>query len=430
MLKLLKSKAFNRWRNMMDHRKFRIRVHSEDERISRSSNTTKRFFKEPESSFDSMHHHDAINLIFRQAKKETSKLEISEPSDIYEKEADRIADTVVNMSDAEVQMKSNTVAMETSSKPVQRKDGSNTMVVGQNINSEISSLKGSGTPLSQGERKFYEARFNRDFSTVRVHTGSKADYLARSINARAFTHGSNIVFAKGQYNSASREGKKLMAHELAHTAQQGAGIQKKDKIYRKIYIYSGGQLSWESRRHNFKVFGYHRDSLVGDRLYVIRDTFLSKLPIVSYFSKKRELLGYLIKRDASSYSIYTMEGKLYSRFPLSHFVQKEKQTALRLAWGHLIVDVVGDIFLIGKIGKIVKLTGSTKGIAAQIAREYGYEGDPGALVKLKEFQKDKSLLKSFAGTLPGVGSVISAYDLIQVMGTETKDYIKTNGNKL
>ena len=79
---------------------------------------------------------------------------------------------------------------------------------------------GSGEPLRQEDRAFYEPRIGYDFSSVRIHTGSAADASAKSINALAYTHGEHIVFAEGQYNPASAEGKKLMAHELAHMVQQ------------------------------------------------------------------------------------------------------------------------------------------------------------------------------------------------------------------
>jgi hypothetical protein len=55
---------------------------------------------------------------------------------------------------------------------------------------------------------------------VRIHTDSNAAYLARRVNARAFTLGRDVVFGSGQYSPETSDGKKLLAHELTHTVQQ------------------------------------------------------------------------------------------------------------------------------------------------------------------------------------------------------------------
>jgi len=69
-----------------------------------------------------------------------------------------------------------------------------------------------------------ERSFGRDFQSVRIHTGAKASESAKAVNALAYTVGQDIVFAEGHYNPASYEGRRLLAHELAHTVQQaGAG---------------------------------------------------------------------------------------------------------------------------------------------------------------------------------------------------------------
>ncbi|MDH3974173.1 MAG: DUF4157 domain-containing protein [Deltaproteobacteria bacterium] len=104
---------------------------------------------------------------------------------------------------------------------IQRKDMAAASGVTPDTVSGISSLQGGGRPLSESSRAFFEPRFGADFSGVRIHEGSSAAYLAQSVNARAFTLGRDVVFGTGQYEPHSREGKSLMAHELAHVAQQG-----------------------------------------------------------------------------------------------------------------------------------------------------------------------------------------------------------------
>ena len=106
----------------------------------------------------------------------------------------------------------------------QRKPGSGTKAnMPSKTESQIQSLSGGGAPLSKAEAGFFEPRFGRSFENVRIHTGDAADQAAKSINARAFTLGNDIAFAKGEYDSSSTAGRTLMAHELTHTIQQSAG---------------------------------------------------------------------------------------------------------------------------------------------------------------------------------------------------------------
>ncbi|TQV82727.1 DUF4157 domain-containing protein [Exilibacterium tricleocarpae] len=82
-------------------------------------------------------------------------------------------------------------------------------------------LSSRGQPLDPGVRSYMESGFRQDFSHVRVHTGERAARSARAVNALAYTVGRNIVFGTGQYSTHSTGGRKLLAHELAHVAQQG-----------------------------------------------------------------------------------------------------------------------------------------------------------------------------------------------------------------
>lgn len=89
--------------------------------------------------------------------------------------------------------------------------------------SAISGLRGGGAPLPAAERAFFEPRFGRDFSQVRVHTDARAAEAARAVNAKAFTLGDDIAFGAGQFQPNSGDGRRLLAHELTHTVQQRQG---------------------------------------------------------------------------------------------------------------------------------------------------------------------------------------------------------------
>jgi predicted metallopeptidase len=88
-------------------------------------------------------------------------------------------------------------------------------------------LRSPSQPLDTGARAFFEPRFGHDFSKVRVHSDSKAAESAQAVNALAYTVGNHISFGDGSYHPRSNEGRKLIAHELAHVVQQsqnGGGI--------------------------------------------------------------------------------------------------------------------------------------------------------------------------------------------------------------
>jgi hypothetical protein len=84
-------------------------------------------------------------------------------------------------------------------------------------------IGGGGRPLEPGVQRTMESRFGQDFSRVRVHDGPRAAESARAVRALAYTVGRDVVFADGHYRPHDRAGQRLIAHELAHVAQQRAG---------------------------------------------------------------------------------------------------------------------------------------------------------------------------------------------------------------
>lgn len=84
----------------------------------------------------------------------------------------------------------------------------------------IDAARGTGHPLPERTRSTLEPRFGYDFGDVRVHTGPDADRLAGSLHATAFTTGSDVFFAAGEYRPGTPAGRRLLAHELTHVVQQ------------------------------------------------------------------------------------------------------------------------------------------------------------------------------------------------------------------
>ncbi|MDX2216070.1 MAG: DUF4157 domain-containing protein [Oculatellaceae cyanobacterium bins.114] len=85
-------------------------------------------------------------------------------------------------------------------------------------------LRSPGQPLDPETRTFMESRFQHDFSCVRVHTDDKAAESAQAINAKAYTVKQDIVFGTKKYAPETKDGKQLLAHELAHAIQQAQSI--------------------------------------------------------------------------------------------------------------------------------------------------------------------------------------------------------------
>jgi hypothetical protein len=104
-----------------------------------------------------------------------------------------------------------------------------------------------------------------DFSQVRVHASSRAAAAADAIDARAFTLGQDIVFARGQYRPEVPSGRRLLAHELVHTLQQGGGssvgvIQRDGPVEEGMST----TVAASSQSPTFKVdtYGCHEDPFV------------------------------------------------------------------------------------------------------------------------------------------------------------------------
>ena len=80
-----------------------------------------------------------------------------------------------------------------------------------------------GRPLDHSPRAVMESRLGVGLAGVRIHTGGRAAEAARAVNARAFTVGQDIFFGANRYDPRSREGQRLLVHELTHTVQQSGG---------------------------------------------------------------------------------------------------------------------------------------------------------------------------------------------------------------
>jgi Domain of unknown function (DUF4157) len=149
-----------------------------------------------------------------------TNLAVNAPGDMYEQEAERAAQTVMKI-------------------PERREDvnnsGENPRLLelaaiqpisdGREVTSSAApeALQSSGEPLGEAARVYFEPRFGFDFSKVKVHRNPEAERSASDLRAPAYTLGQHIVFGPGRYAPGTSQGRRLLAHELAHVVQQSGG---------------------------------------------------------------------------------------------------------------------------------------------------------------------------------------------------------------
>jgi hypothetical protein len=214
-----------------------------------------------------------------------AKLTIGQPNDKYEREADRMADRVMEMpeskmgsissGDDKIQRKCAECEKDEEEEKIQMKplasqvtpfgqrplemvdEGENMVqtkaeggvpAVAPSFQSRLNISEGGGSPLPKTTNQFMSNAFGTDFNHVRIHNDSGADQMNKDVHAKAFTHGSDIYFKSGQYSPESSEGKRLLAHELTHTLQQDNGTQRQiQRLGPAFGPAVSGPSDWESQ---------------------------------------------------------------------------------------------------------------------------------------------------------------------------------------
>jgi hypothetical protein len=159
-----------------------------------------------------------------------AKLSVGRVDDPLEHEADRVADQVMTQSGESgsvsygspptVQRKCSACAEEDQEKVLRKESASAPIACPVAPPSVQNVLRSSGHAFDAAARADFESRFGLDFSRVRIHSDAHAAKSAHEIGALAYTVGSHVVFADGLYQPTTLPGRRLLAHELAHVAQQ------------------------------------------------------------------------------------------------------------------------------------------------------------------------------------------------------------------
>jgi hypothetical protein len=155
-----------------------------------------------------------------------AKLKVGAVDDPLEHEADRVADQVMRMpgpgvsvAAAPPQVSRKCAACEEEEK-LQKKPAEPQAAASEAPSIVHEVLRSPGQPLDAATRTFFEPRFGRSFEHVRVHADADAAASARAMNALAYTIGRDIIFADSHHQPRTNEGRRLLAHELAHVVQQ------------------------------------------------------------------------------------------------------------------------------------------------------------------------------------------------------------------
>lgn len=169
-----------------------------------------------------------------------TKLKVGAPDDAHEREADAVAARVMAAPEGvqrkcencekEDEQKKEQAEPEKQDEEIQRKETGGAAKVTNTGAAAIAASRGGGQPLPASERAFFEPRMGVNLGPVRIHADAQAARLSADLAARAFTVGGDVYFARGEYQPGTNQGRALLAHELAHVAQQGRGegaVQRK-----------------------------------------------------------------------------------------------------------------------------------------------------------------------------------------------------------
>ncbi len=146
-------------------------------------------------------------------------LKIGAPNDRHEREADLAAEQVLRMTDPDIGVSQHGPVLQAKSSSRHEPVGSAGNAVASTIVQNV--LSSQGQPLDVESRRFFEPRFGRDFSRVRLHAGEQAARSAAAVEAIGYTVGRHIVLGK-QAQASMPPNRALLAHELAHVVQQGS----------------------------------------------------------------------------------------------------------------------------------------------------------------------------------------------------------------
>ncbi len=192
-------------------------------------------------------------------------LKVGSVDDPYEQEADRVASQVMRQESSgslpaitsihpQVSRKCDECSEKEKTPFTLQRKSHNQGSAGHAVSaSRLSPALQGGRSLGNETRAFFESRFGRSFGDIKVHTGGYSNQVAQSLDAKAFTTGKNIVFAAGQYQPDTFEGRHLLAHELTHVIQQSRCVSIAPDIQRQASEPDNGEAGKTSAGHGQQI---------------------------------------------------------------------------------------------------------------------------------------------------------------------------------
>ena len=258
---------------------------------------TTRTFMEPNF------HHDfsQVQVHTGAPKRIQAKLIVNQPGDKYEQEAERVAEQIMRQPQPELSLNNKFTTKKSGeystclhqnaytqrqvrerkeAKTIQRRANAiGVSDINLGLSNQIRNSQGKGQALDTRTLSFMESRFGMGFDNVRIHTDSEAEQMSRSLQARAFTCGSDIYFNREEYNPQSREGQHLLAHELTHVIQQtGNSETSKDVVGYRIQQPAVQRSLSEIRNVPSSDVGINREL---HDIHAIANTFLRDRRIIA-----------------------------------------------------------------------------------------------------------------------------------------------------
>lgn len=234
-----------------------------------------------------------------------TKLKIGSPGDRFEQQADQMADKVVRMPDTQVfrqpieeeeKMQMQPMAEEEEKlqmqpleeeeelqmqSDIQRQEG-HTSFASDEISEQLQTAISGGESLLPGVQQEMSQKTGFDFSNVQIHTDERAVQMNRKLGAKAFTHGSDIYFNRGEYNPESFEGKHLLAHELTHVVQQNGDSDRIAKQGLLTPFQEQAAINYNNSRYDLRsrmiiqnIVGSNQDGIMGSQTVEAIATFQS-----------------------------------------------------------------------------------------------------------------------------------------------------------
>ena len=167
---------------------------------------------------------DAVDDLFTDAPQQEApvrrSLTVGRADDPAERQADQMADAAMSALGT----------FDDHTSDVRRASADMDPLGGTEVDAEvqrrIDATRGGGSPLGEREAGAFSSAYGVDLSGVRVHADGEADRLSRSLQADAFTVGSDVYFRGGKYKPGTSDGDHLIGHELAHVATESGGASR------------------------------------------------------------------------------------------------------------------------------------------------------------------------------------------------------------